>query len=317
MAPHSNKSIPSTIKLPNIIQALSVHHDLSIRVLLTPSAARFLAGQSPEQPSLASLTDLPNVDGVYGDTDEWRQPWTRGNAILHIELRRWADILVIAPLSANTLAKIVGGMADGILTSVVRAWDARGELDSDVLALREGQQGTGSGDGVGVPGEAEAPPLIAAAAEGLASGGSGSNVASTRRITKKKHIIVAPAMNTAMWRHPVTAKQIRVLEKEWGVGNQESGRNSEEVSTEHKNDAAAATLATTSTVATSRTQHLKDRNGHHDDYDSNEPRDEEEGGWFEVLRPQTKLLMCGDRGDGAMREWTEIVRVIEDRLGLN
>lgn len=105
-------------------------------------------------------------------------------------------------------------MADGILTSVVRAWDARGELDSDVLAPREGQQDTGSGsggggDGVGVPGEAEALPSTsesasASAVEGAASSGSGSNGASTRRITKKKHIIVAPAMNTAMWRHPVS-----------------------------------------------------------------------------------------------------------------
>ncbi len=29
-----------------------------------------------------------------------------GDEVLHIELRRWADILVIAPLSANTLAKV-------------------------------------------------------------------------------------------------------------------------------------------------------------------------------------------------------------------
>lgn len=43
--------------------------------------------------------------------------------MIHIELRRWADMLVIAPLSANTLAKIAGGLCDNLLTCVVRAWD--------------------------------------------------------------------------------------------------------------------------------------------------------------------------------------------------
>ena len=165
-------------------------------MLLTPSAARFLGGQAAEQPSLASVAAMPGVDGVYGDADEWREPWTRGAAILHIELRRWADLLVVAPLGANTLAKIVAGMADGILTSVVRAWDARGELDSDVLALRPELPGGGSGDGVAVPGEAEAPTTGQGGAGSALSGG-------TPRRTKKKRIIVAPAMNVAMWRHPV------------------------------------------------------------------------------------------------------------------
>lgn len=55
-------------------------------------------------------------------------------------------MLVIAPLSANTMAKIVGGFADGILTSVVRAWDAWGELDSDV-ALPFGETAVANGSG--------------------------------------------------------------------------------------------------------------------------------------------------------------------------
>ena len=81
-------TMAGSIKIPNIIQALSKHDNLSIRVLLTPSAARFLAGQATEQPSVATVATMPNVDSVYGDSDEWREPWIRGNAILHIELRR-------------------------------------------------------------------------------------------------------------------------------------------------------------------------------------------------------------------------------------
>ncbi|KAI0151533.1 flavoprotein [Pestalotiopsis sp. NC0098] len=221
----------ATIKLPLIIKALSHHPNLSIRVMLTPSARRFLAGQSAEQPTVSSLYDHSCVDAVYFDEDEWKEPWKRGNSILHIELRRWADMMVIAPLSANTMAKIVWGMADGIITSVARAWDARGELDSDV-----------GRDLVG-----------ASVAMNGASGGRG----------KIKRIIVAPAMNTAMWRHPITESQIKVLSEDWGV--------------------------------------TKDGKG---------------AGWFEVLPPQQKTLACGDIGDGAMMEWTDIVKVIEDRLGL-
>jgi hypothetical protein len=41
----------------------------------------------------------------------------------HIDLRKWADLLVIAPLSANSLAKMAQGLCDNCLTSVVRAWD--------------------------------------------------------------------------------------------------------------------------------------------------------------------------------------------------
>lgn len=47
----------------------------------------------------------------------------RGDPVLHIELRRWADVLVIAPLDANTLAKLACGLSDNLLTCVVRAWD--------------------------------------------------------------------------------------------------------------------------------------------------------------------------------------------------
>ncbi|KAI0012516.1 flavoprotein [Xylariaceae sp. FL0662B] len=254
----------ATIKLPLIIEALSKHHqqhdatkkDLSIRVILTPAASRFLAGQSAEQPPASALLDLPGVDAVYGDADEWRAGgWRRGDAILHIELRRWAHLLVVAPLSANQMAGFVGGFADGLLASVVRAWDPWGELDGDGIggggAVEEGERGVEEVEGSG----------------GKEKGVSGSSSGRGRRRRAKKRIIVAPAMNTAMWRHPVTARHLRVLEQEWGV--KKNGEDSEG-----------------------------------------------DDGWFEVLRPQQKTLACGDVGDGAMMEWTEIVAVIEDRLGL-
>ncbi|GJN67798.1 flavoprotein [Purpureocillium lilacinum] len=153
----------ATIKIPQIINGLASHSNLSIRLVLTSSAEHFLAGQSPEQPTLAEVRRLPNVDGIYTDAAEWTRPWTRGAPILHVELRRWADVMVVSPLSANTMAKMVAGLCDNLLLSVFRAWDADGSID-------------------GV----------------------------------KKKIVVAPAMNTAMWRNPVTAKHVRTLEEDWG-----------------------------------------------------------------------------------------------------
>lgn len=177
----------ATIKLPLIVEELSRHHHrgVSIRVVLTESATHFLAGQAKEQPTVSSLERFPGVDGVYQDKDEWGpEPWRRGKGVLHIELRKWADLLVIAPLSANTLAKICHGICDNLLTSVVRAWDTDGSVDID------------------------------------ADGSSGM-----RR--RKKRIVVAPAMNTAMWRHPVTRKQVAQLEEDWGVRDPERDDDNE------------------------------------------------------------------------------------------
>ena len=113
----------ATVKIPLIISAFKDYPNLSIRVILTKSAAQFLAGQSSEQPTVAEVAALPNVEVVHFDEDEWVEPWTRGANILHIELRRWAHLLVIAPMSANLLAKVTGGLCDNLLTNVIRAWD--------------------------------------------------------------------------------------------------------------------------------------------------------------------------------------------------
>jgi phosphopantothenoylcysteine decarboxylase len=149
----------AVIKLPLLISSFAQYSNLSIRVILTRNAMRFLAGQSTEQPTLASLALLPNVDSIHQDEDEWSQPWVRDSKILHIELRRWGHILVVAPMSANLLAKIANGLCDSLLTTVIRAWDP----------------------------------------------------------TSGKRILVAPSMNTCMWTHPLTGRQLSILKDTWGV----------------------------------------------------------------------------------------------------
>jgi phosphopantothenoylcysteine decarboxylase len=71
--------------------------------------------------------DIPR-DSLVLDEDEWPgrsegRRWQRDDDVLHIQLRRWADILLIAPLDANTLAKLANGLADNCLTCVWRAWE--------------------------------------------------------------------------------------------------------------------------------------------------------------------------------------------------
>lgn len=41
-----------------------------------------------------------------------------GDPILHIELRRWADVILIAPCSANTLSKLASGACDNLVVCV-------------------------------------------------------------------------------------------------------------------------------------------------------------------------------------------------------
>jgi phosphopantothenoylcysteine decarboxylase len=94
------------------------------------------------------------ADSVYEDSNEWK--WRAlGDPVLHIDLRDWYDVFVIAPLTANTLGKMANGICDNLLTTI---W--------------------------------------------MASLG--------------KKVIVAPAMNTQMWNHPIVQKNLQTL-KDLGV----------------------------------------------------------------------------------------------------
>jgi phosphopantothenoylcysteine decarboxylase len=102
----------ATIKLTQITKLLLEFAD--VHIVSTKSARHFF-----------NEAELPDQCGqVLTDEDEWRNWKSVGDPVVHIELRRWADLLVIAPLSANTLAKVANGLCDNLLTCVVRAWDS-------------------------------------------------------------------------------------------------------------------------------------------------------------------------------------------------
>lgn len=105
----------AAIKTPELFDGLTAAGH-SIKVAATEAALYFFD------------PDALGPGVVVRDADEWPGRgqggrYRRGDAVLHIELRRWADLLLIAPLDANTLAKLAGGLADNCLTCVWRAWD--------------------------------------------------------------------------------------------------------------------------------------------------------------------------------------------------
>lgn len=106
----------AAIKTKNLAEILSKF--ANVRIVTTQQAEYFI---QPDLDALKQL-DIP----IFRDADEWpplKGRYQVGEPILHIEMRRWADCLVVAPLDANTLAKISHGLCDNLLTSMIRAWD--------------------------------------------------------------------------------------------------------------------------------------------------------------------------------------------------
>jgi phosphopantothenoylcysteine decarboxylase len=156
---------------------------------------------------------------VHRDQDEWPrrgtcQAWQRYDPVLHIELRRWADLFLIAPLDANTLAKLAGGLCDNCLTCVWRAWD----------------------------------PL--------------------------RPVVLAPAMNTFMWEHPLTKRHLRQLALDHGI-------------LDLPENLGLDALIEASNVQCPRLQ---------------------------IVAPRSKRLACGDVGVGALAEVDELVDAVQHLL---
>ncbi|MEO1620410.1 MAG: bifunctional phosphopantothenoylcysteine decarboxylase/phosphopantothenate--cysteine ligase CoaBC [Cyanobacteria bacterium J06632_3] len=82
---------------------------VEVRVVMTTKAQSFVSAVT-----FAALSRRP----VCSDQDFWSAQQGRP---LHIELGEWADVFVIAPLTANTLAKLAHGFADNLLTNTVLA----------------------------------------------------------------------------------------------------------------------------------------------------------------------------------------------------
>ncbi len=113
-----------------------------VRVVMTPAALEFVAPMT-----FQALTGHPVRSALFDAAHE--------AAMGHIELARWADVLLIAPASADLLARLAHGMADDLLSTLCLA---------------------------------TAAPLI-----------------------------LAPAMNQAMWAHPATQANLELLRQRGAI----------------------------------------------------------------------------------------------------
>jgi phosphopantothenoylcysteine decarboxylase len=235
----------AAIRTPELYQALrQAGHE--VKVVATQAALYFFDPTGIGQPSEGSgrarlppsrvgdgsagaSPSLRNREVVILDEDEWPgqdigRRYKRDDLVLHIELRRWGDLLLIAPLDANTLAKLAAGLSDNCLTCVWRAWDPN------------------------------------------------------------RPVMLAPAMNTLMWEHPMTAHHLRMV-----------ARDSVAV-------AATEWRATLAAIP----EHL-DLEEFMDWINQNCPK-------LRIVPPVSKRLACGDIGVGAMAAVPEIVKAVEEQI---
>ncbi len=78
-----------------------VKKNAEVQVIMTPDTENFVT-----KLSLATLSKKPVYSDFYGDNGTWNS---------HVELGLWADVMVVAPCTANTLAKMVYGMCDNLV----------------------------------------------------------------------------------------------------------------------------------------------------------------------------------------------------------
>lgn len=85
----------------NFLVRLLVKKNAEVQVILTPEAKRFVS-----EITLSTLSKNPVYSEFYDQHGTWNS---------HVKLATWADLILVAPCSANTLAKMVHGLCDNLL----------------------------------------------------------------------------------------------------------------------------------------------------------------------------------------------------------
>lgn len=119
--------------------SLAIKAGHEVRVCMTPNAERFVGSVS-----LEALSGQPVLTDTFQGAGS--------GSIDHIEWAKWADVVCVAPLTANVLGKLACGIADDGLTTVLMA------------------------------------------------------------IPRTTPVLLAPAMNTEMWLHPVVQRNLSWLD---------------------------------------------------------------------------------------------------------
>jgi len=89
-------------KVATLVRLL-IKQGAEVKVIMTKSATEFISPLT-----LSTLSKHHVLTNLYNN-DEWEN---------HVQLGRWADLMLIAPLSANTLSKMASGACDNILLAI-------------------------------------------------------------------------------------------------------------------------------------------------------------------------------------------------------
>ena len=79
-----------------------------VKTVLSPSSLEFIGAAT-----LEGLTGEPPITNMYQS----------GSVMDHIHLARWADLIIVAPATANYINKIAHGIGDDLLTTLFLAHD--------------------------------------------------------------------------------------------------------------------------------------------------------------------------------------------------
>jgi phosphopantothenoylcysteine decarboxylase / phosphopantothenate---cysteine ligase len=97
-------------KSPDLVRRLR-EQGAEVRVVLTPSAERFVTPLT-----FQAVSGHPVRGGLWDESAE--------AAMSHIELARWADLVLVAPATADFLGRLAAGLADDLLATVCLATEA-------------------------------------------------------------------------------------------------------------------------------------------------------------------------------------------------
>jgi len=97
------------------LASLLTKQGCAVRVVMTSDALRFITPLP-----FKTLSRNPVVTDLYDEEEGWRPT--------HIKLADEADLLLIAPATANTIAKLAQGIADDALTCIALALNAKAKI---------------------------------------------------------------------------------------------------------------------------------------------------------------------------------------------
>ena len=101
----------SVYKALDIVSTLK-KHDVEIKVIMTESAQQFVTPLA-----FQSLSQNMVITDMFAEPKVWE--------IQHISLAQWADLMLIAPATANVIGKIANGIADDMLSTSIMATEAK------------------------------------------------------------------------------------------------------------------------------------------------------------------------------------------------